>query len=85
MAQFYGEIQGNRGVASRMGSKKSGIWAHLRGWSVGVKVDVCEQGGRDVCYVYLTAGSNGGAAEKLLGIFEASDLEPPNKSLQVRD
>ena len=38
MARFYAEIQGNRGKASRMGSKDSGIWGHIRGWSVGARV-----------------------------------------------
>ena len=83
MSQFYAEIQGNRGQASRCGSKASGITGHIRGWDVGVRVDVREQAGRDVCYIYLTAGSNGGT-EKMLGIFEAADLEPAHISLQSK-
>jgi hypothetical protein len=40
MAQFYAEIQGNRGQASRMGTKATGIWGHIRGWNIGAKVEL---------------------------------------------
>ena len=39
MARFYGEIQGNKGQATRMGTKTSGFHAHIRGWDVGIKVE----------------------------------------------
>ena len=61
MARFYGQIEGTaRTMASRTGSKNSGIWAHIRGWDVGVKI--CgrydETTGKDVFDVYRTGGSN---------------------------
>ena len=60
MAQFYASIQGNRGQATRMGTKNSGIQGHIRGWDVGVAVECSvDKGGHDVCYVYTTGGSNG--------------------------
>ncbi len=67
MAQFYAEIQGNRGAATRIGTKKSGMWAHIRGWHVGVKV-YCQVNaeGKDEIQVYKTGGSSGAGHEELL-------------------
>lgn len=68
MAQFYAEIKGNRGKATRMGTKESGITGHIRGWHVGVKV-VCEQvKGKDIIRVYRTNGSSD-PSSKLVAIF----------------
>jgi len=66
MAQFYASIEGNRGPATRMGSKDSGIHGHLRGWSVGAKVNVWhdEKTGHDYVEVYATSGSNGHKGDK---------------------
>lgn len=72
MAQFYAEIEGNRGLASRMGSKGSGIWGHVRGWHVGCKV-VCsydEATDSDVVQVYRTSGSNGGASVLIATLYQ---------------
>jgi hypothetical protein len=66
MAHFIGEVQGNRGNASRTGSKKSGMQAHIRGWNLGVKV-VCRHNsktGKDEIHITQTGGSNGQYAEK---------------------
>ena len=60
MSRFYAEIQGNRGPASRMGTPQSGMWAHVRGWDIGVKV-VCgvdSETGKDIITVFRTGGSN---------------------------
>ena len=59
MARFYGCIQGNRGVATRMGTPKSGFGAHIRGWNIGVRVECCvDSDGNDVIVVTETGGSN---------------------------
>lgn len=42
MAEFYGRIQGNRGEATRMGSKDSGFVASCQSW-VGSVVVAMEQ------------------------------------------
>lgn len=57
MAQFYASIQGNRGEATRMGTKKSGIYGHIRGWHSGgrVECDINEKG-QDVVSIYATHG-----------------------------
>ena len=68
MSQFYAEIQGNRGEATRMGSKDSGIRGHIRGWHVGARV-VCRYNSekeRDEIFVYATHGSNGNGSEELI-------------------
>ena len=68
MGHFYGEIQGNRGEATRMGSKKSGFNAHIRGWNIGVRI-YCkynETTEKDEIYIYKTGGSNGNESDKLI-------------------
>ena len=78
MAQFYASIQGNRGQATRMGTKNSGIQGHIRGWDVGVEVHCRynETTGGDEIWVYLTGGSNGGrSARDLVTILEQSGGE----------
>ena len=58
MAHFYADIQGNRGGTSRMGSKRSGIDGHIRGWISGAKVRCyVNEKGQDVVDVEATNGS----------------------------
>jgi hypothetical protein len=68
MAHFRATIQGSRGLASRLGGKKSGLVVCANGWGLGVKVyatyskdDDC-----DMFEVYLTGGSNGVGSDKLV-------------------
>ena len=70
MARFYSEIQGNRGLASRMGTKDSGIWGHIRGWNIGIEVVGKVEDGEDVFYVYVTGGSSGHKTTRLIGKFK---------------
>ena len=44
MAQFYASIQGNRGEATRMGTKASGIEGHIRGWNIDNTILIFEEG-----------------------------------------
>lgn len=59
MSQFYASIEGNRGVATRQGTKRSGIQGHIRGWHTGARVDCYhdEQTGQDIVRVFRTGGS----------------------------
>ncbi len=66
MAHFYGMIQGQRGMASRLGNKKSGLWAKVNGWDAGITVEA-HAGDVDAFDVYMTSGSNGGNWTKHLG------------------
>lgn len=68
MAQFYASMQGNRGQATRMGTKNSGLTAHVRGWNIGVRVCLTHRDGEDVVTIYRTNGSNGhSSAEEVIG------------------
>ena len=76
MAHFYASIQGNRGEATRMGTKNSGMEGHIRGWDVGCRVYMgVDSDGNDTVSVYLTSGSNGHNGSKLVGEYTARDLE----------
>jgi len=73
MAHFYGEIQGNRGEATRMGTKDSGFRGHIRGWHVGGSVNCHynESKDRDEVSIYATKGSSGyGGSEHLADVIE---------------
>ena len=68
MARFRGTLSGQRGVASRLGSKKSGLTADVNGWRGGVRVVAeVDDGGRDVFEVYATAGSSAYSEPRYLG------------------
>jgi len=71
MAQFYADIQGNRGEATRMGTKASGIEGHIRGWSVGARVVIQYNPatGKDDVFVYKTSGSNHSRQAELIAEF----------------
>jgi len=71
MAQFYADIQGNRGQATRMGTKDSGMDGHIRGWNLGGRVWMRynKELERDEVTIDLTSGSGYGNAEKRLGTF----------------
>ena len=69
MAQFYAEIQGNRGEATRMGSKESGIRGHIRGWHVGASVRCHNTEDTDYVSVEATHGSNGYGQTKHVATF----------------
>jgi hypothetical protein len=76
MSHFYAEIQGNRGVASRGGSKKSGIRGHIRGWHVGARV-ICyfnEQTEQDEVEIIATAGSYNTGKTAVVASFSADDM-----------
>jgi len=67
MAHFYGEIRGQaKTIATRRGSKTSGLSGHLRGWNIGVRVELTHRDGVDVIEVYHTSGSNGGEKDVLI-------------------
>ena len=69
MAQFRAVVRGNRGNASRLGSKTSGMRATVNGWGLGVSVFARYEAanGGDVFYVYETGGSKGDQQKRLLG------------------
>ena len=67
MSHFYANIQGNRGEATRQGTRNSGIWGHIRGWDLGIKVyGFVDKEGKDSFLIYKTSGSNGGGSDELI-------------------
>lgn len=76
MAHFYSEIQGGHGEATRVGTKKSGIRGHIRGWNSGIAVyGYVNENGEDEFEVRLTSGSKGYKSSKLIGRFSHKDLD----------
>lgn len=69
MAHFRGTLQGQRGEASRLGSAKTGLEAHINGWNKGIEVRayVDEKSGEDKFIVWLTSGSNGHTQSREIG------------------
>ncbi len=59
MSQFYASIRGNRGEATRMGTKATGIHGHIRGWDVGVEVHCRHYDGHDIVEIRGSGGSCG--------------------------
>ena len=79
MAQFRAIIQGQRGQASRLGSKTSGIYAQVNGWNLGVEVTGYhdKDTGKDIFRVYKTEGSGYNQGRKeLIAEFNRFDIEP---------
>ena len=65
MSQFYARIKGNRGKATRQGTKKSGIYAHISGWDIGIEVEgFIDEDGKDRFIIRKTGGSNNPARKK---------------------
>lgn len=69
MAQYRGTLSGQRGTASRLGNKKSGLKVTCNGWEIGITVYATydEDAKEDVMTVYLTGGSTPTSPDKLIG------------------
>lgn len=66
MARFRGTIAGQRGAASRLGSKSSGMTVTCNGWDNGILVEaqaVDSEKQTDRFYVAFNAGSNGSGTQ----------------------
>lgn len=72
MAQFRGTVSGQRGEASRLGSKNSGLTVTANGWNAGVTVRArVNDEGCDVFDVYATGGSGyNGRHERIASIVD---------------
>ncbi len=66
LAHFYAKIQGNRGEATRTGTKNSGITADIASWSGSVHVELWKHdNGKDYATVWLRRWQGKGI-EKML-------------------
>ena len=72
MAQFRATIKGQRGQASRLGSKETGIVADINGWNLGVRVEAFydADSDQDIFTVFETGGSNGAPGRMIARIGE---------------
>ena len=77
MSRFYGSLRGQaRTEATRRGSAKAPVYAHVRGWNIGGSVEVyVGPNGEDRVCLCLTSGSNGHTTSRELGDFCADDLK----------
>jgi hypothetical protein len=68
MAQYIAKIQGQRGQASRLGSKTNGMSVTMNGWNIGVVVEASynKTTGKDEFVIYRTGGSNAPAKQGIL-------------------
>jgi len=74
MAQFIGKVQGNKGEATRLGTKTSGITVECNGWNSGVKViGRVDENGNDVFTIVITSGSNGKLSPLHAGFVSIND------------
>lgn len=87
MSHFYAQIQGNRGEATRGGTKESGIFGHIRGWNVGIRVDVDHyaEKGQDVAEIRITGGSNNSSGTTLCWVYEDGKVLFADKRLNLID
>lgn len=81
MSHFYGDVQGNRGVATRGGSKDSGIEGHIRGWHTGARVECHhdDASGKDIVSVYRTGGSSSRSNQELIAEWSTDFFHPVKK------
>ena len=68
MAQFRGTVQGNKGQASRVGHKPTGLETTCNGWNIGVRciARYNKEAGRDEIEIWETYGSAGGGVRRHL-------------------
>jgi hypothetical protein len=85
MAQFRGTVAGQRGEASRLGSKNSGLVVTANGWNAGVTVRASVDGdGNDVFKVYATGGSGYSGRNQHIATVRDGELEFMTTAESVR-
>jgi hypothetical protein len=71
MSRFYANIKGSRSLVTCRGDAKSGVSGHLRGWDIGVYVEVyADEHGDDAVSIEITGGSNRTGSLKKIGTFK---------------
>ena len=65
MSHFYSEVESKNTTHSKCGTK-SGMSAHLRGWNVGVRIELRHnpENNKDYITIHRTGGSNNGYAQE---------------------
>lgn len=65
MAHFYGKVCGNRGAATRLGTKASALYAVAASWQGSVRVVLYEHHGVDYARVSLLPWQGAGTSRLL--------------------
>lgn len=80
MAQFYGTLQGNRGLATRLGAKNSGLVVQAASWTgcIETRIYYDEERERNMFRVWLTPwGSSEGMGRIIAeGVLDSSIKDP---------
>lgn len=77
MAQFQAVISGGRGETSRLGTAKSGIMTHAKGWNSGVEVyGYVDENGQDKFDIFVTTGSSHKMGKGFIGSVIITDNGP---------
>ena len=73
MSRFYSSINSKRTTHTKCGNK-DGMSAHIRGWNIGVQVNLSvNEKDQDVLVIHLTKGSNNPSIVKCL--FSGTEAE----------
>ena len=81
MAQFRATIQGNRGDASRLGTKSSGLDVTCNGWNLGASASVGYDEDKEEDYVNINLTTGSSYSGKYLPLFYGTQAEV-NKILE---
>ena len=78
MSHFYGVLQGNRGEATRCGTKSSGVNVTAAGWGGAIEVTIWHnpETGKDMYHVWLRPWQGSGGNTQLLasGVLDSSGV-----------
>ena len=76
MAEFRGTVQGNRGEASRLGHKSSGLTTECNTWNFGVRCRAVynEFTERNEIVVFSTSGSGYGSSDEVIAIVASDEV-----------
>jgi len=80
MAHFYGELQGNRGEATRLGAKNSGLRVVAASWTGAIRTNIYwdEDKQKNMFHVRLIPWHGSGGESRLIaeGILDVSIEDP---------
>ena len=69
MAKYRGELKGNRGGVTRLGTERSGITGHVYSWTFGIRATIHpdpEDRNKDLAVIEITRGGGMGGTVKVL-------------------
>jgi len=81
MSRFYGTLQGNRGEATRCGTKSSGVTTYAAGWRGAIRVNVYERDDVDRFSVELVPWKDSGGAPEVIAMGLLDSAAPADTTL----